>query len=262
MKYEVSNTRSIYEAVGMLVFETISATFETLNNVRLDALLEECAAVFSRHYGKWRSSGKNVKLSSARLRRDYFFDHTCRLHTARLHAPGVKGKCIGYAMSKHFSIEVDGRHEACHWITQLVVHSEFRGYGIGKRLCDEALIYKLPSSFAYGIVTSNPYAVRCLEAVTGKYCDPLLTRQYYDKLVRSSNIQYLHARPLCGYSQVDTGFDVDHKGNLQKLEEILRKENERWMLDHILNRGHEFVACTFRHSTLDKPTPMKMKMER
>jgi len=237
--------RSIYEAVGMLVVETIS--YETSNDVILNALLEECAAVFSRHYGKWRSSGKNVKLSSVRLRRDYFFDNTCRLHVARF-----KGKCIGYAMSKHFNIEVDGRHEACHWITQLVVHSEFRGYGIGKRLCGEAFNFR--SSFAYGIVTSNPYAVKCLEDVTGKYCDPLMTRQYYDTLVRSSNIRYLQDRPLCGSCQVDTGFDVDHTGNLHKLEEILRKENQRWMLDHILNCGHEFVACTFRHSTLDKPS--------
>jgi len=41
---------SIDEAVEMLVMATIS--YETSNDARINALLEECSAMISSHYGK------------------------------------------------------------------------------------------------------------------------------------------------------------------------------------------------------------------
>jgi GNAT superfamily N-acetyltransferase len=241
----------------MLVVSSI--LYEATDVVVKNALLEECALLFSNHYGKWRVSGKNVKLTRSKLLSDYFFDNTCRLHIARF-----DGKCIGYAISKHFNLTFDdGQVETCDWITQLVVHSEFRGYGIGKRLCFQALNSK---SFACGIVSSNPYAVRCLEDVTKKYCDRDLTIYHYDKLVGNSNISYIQNRPLvttvqpegCVHGesccQVDTQFDVDNTGNIHKLETLICKDGlRRWSLGRVLNTGHEFVAFSFRESSLNRP---------
>ena len=53
-----------------------------------DEVLEECCTLFSKDYGKWGSQGihpgRHVKVSVQRMRKDYLFDKSCGITTARL----------------------------------------------------------------------------------------------------------------------------------------------------------------------------------
>lgn len=65
--------------IEMLNFSSFNyTTSDTITDI-----LKECASLFSDHYGVWEKTKTRVKLSSSKLKTEYFFDDTCRLHTAR-----------------------------------------------------------------------------------------------------------------------------------------------------------------------------------
>jgi hypothetical protein len=187
-----------------------------------DEILQQCAALFSNHYGIWDTRSKingRVKLTSKRLKSDFLFNDTCSLVIARTRinaTAGVSDVIVGYAIyTRYYCEPVKGY---VGWVTQLCVDSDHRSRGIAKSLCKIAC---KPTDQACGIVSSHPYAVRALERATGRQCSPELINQYAKELIECSRVPYVQGKELriCSrMSSINTQFPVDHSELLTLLE--------------------------------------------
>jgi hypothetical protein len=107
---------------------------------------------------------------------------------------------------------------------------------------------------AWGLASSHPYAIRTLERVTGRRCDPLLIGKYARELIKSSQIPYFQS---CAFSIslatddqkksiVHSNFFVDHTEVNRILVKEMEGQNEKaWMLGSTLEDGDEFFGFTF-----------------
>eukprot|EP00877_Chromochloris_zofingiensis_P014215 jgi/Chrzof1/9047/Cz03g34050.t1 len=118
-----------------------------------------------------------------------------------------------------------------------------RGKGVAKELC--RLAWSVEASFACGMVTSHPCAVRALEAATERPVDPQLVKKHAEQLVVLSRIPYVQNCAL-DFSDnkclIDTRYFVDHT----EVEEVLAKQGN-WQLGPLMD-GMELVAFTFRET--------------
>lgn len=201
--------------------------------------LEACATLFSEHYGVWgpaaKTPGDRVRLSPARLKVQCLFNESCTLTTAT-----DNGKLLGHVFSTKFQYHGD----VVSWITQLVVHSDYRNKGIASTLCRMA--WNIQTEFACGLVTSHPHAVRALERATQKRCDPALIQPHAESLIGACGIPYLAGCRLPRPEEscaVNTGFFVDHTE-----VNLLLANTRGWRLGS-LQDGEEFFAVTFAASS-------------
>ena len=208
-------------------------------------LLEECAALYSNHYGVWSEHVPppsrplaHVRLSVERLRR-WFDSDDSRLACARS-GPDL----VGYAISVQMKAP---RHGIVSWVTQLVVHEAYRQRGVGKTLLFS--IWGMSNHFAWGLVTASPYAVRALEKATRRRCRPARIRRNARRLHRlgSEHVGYVdeHTRVAvdADQSRVQTDFFLDHS-DLAEMIARVRSDEKPWLLG-TLPEGWEWFAFTF-----------------
>lgn len=202
--------------------------------------LEKCSRLFSEHYGVWSiESGRkgNIKLSAEMLKK-------------YLAPPGSsaslayhENELVGHAFSLRRLIKPYGY---VSWVTQLVVHSDWRRRHIGTRLLSS--IWAFSNDFAWGLVTASPITVRTLERATRRKCDPRVIGRHIDALKSAaSEIYYVNADSFTvtrGRSKVDTGFAIDQTSLPEMLSHAKRKRP--WALG-TLGAGEEWLAFTFRN---------------
>ena len=126
------------------------------------------------------------------------------------------------------------------WITQLVVHESWRGVGVGRRLC--RLAWDGENTFACGIVSANPIAVRCLESMAGVRCNMAMIKLHGLRLAAASGIDFVthsHLTVNKSLSVLSTKFFVDHK----EVADILTSSAD-WQLGR-LQEGEEYFAFCF-----------------
>ena len=128
------------------------------------------------------------------------------------------------------------------WITQLVVHSDFRHKGIAKKLCSFA---RDDSALAWGIVSCHPFAIRALEKGIGKNCDLKRISQYAESIIKAAKVPYVELSMLrisdskCKCA-VDTQFYVDH----YEVDRLASSEPD-WKFGN-LDQAEEYFAFIFR----------------
>ncbi|MDR2171350.1 MAG: GNAT family N-acetyltransferase [Planctomycetaceae bacterium] len=209
-----------------------------------DKLLEECAALFSAHYGKWSTNssclaGQNVRLSKNRIR-EWLKNPNSAVYMAR-----NKGELIGYAIVVRLNIP---QHGIASWVTQLVVHTNYRNQDVAKNILYS--IWGFSDDFAWGLVSSNPYAVRALEKATRRRCNPSIIKKHVKKLLDACDgqVSYVHAdiEKLvdCNTSKINTEFFVDHSAIDSMLQNVTTNGVE-WQLGQ-LDEGWEWFAFTFK----------------
>eukprot|EP00300_Choanocystis_sp_HF-7_P031701 c41278_g1_i1.p1 GENE.c41278_g1_i1~~c41278_g1_i1.p1 ORF type:complete len:287 (+),score=21.28 c41278_g1_i1:45-863(+) len=214
----------------------MDVTFELHNRDAItNVMLDEAARLFSTQYGIWGPNstqpGQRVRLSSARLRRDYLQAPESFLVRAL-----VNSEWVGHALGKRFDTP-DGRRGI--WITQLVVHAGFRNMSIARRLISTCYDSRVDIC---GMVTSHPYAVFALEKATGAFVVREDVIREAELICRSSGVRYLQQPVFSfdgGKTTIVTNFFVDHDDVLR----ILQSE-KGWKLGTIAD-GEEFVAITF-----------------
>lgn len=203
-----------------------------------DEILQQCVILFNEHYGIWGSRGKapgeHVRMTISKLRREYFFDTTCHLI-----AVFDKSRCIlGYGIYIRFPWS----NGDAVWITQLVVHGDYRKRGISKRIFCKCWS---PDCIAWGLATSNPYAVKSLESITHKYCMPKLIASHAKSLIEASKIPYFQKSKFsinAHQSIIHSEFYLDHTN----VNDVAMNDNY-WALGK-LEDGDEFLAFTFKDS--------------
>ena len=206
-------------------------------------LLEECAELYSNHYGHWSDKapkfpGKRIKLSPNRIA-EWLASDESKLAIAR-----IDRELIGYAVAIQEKVP---KYGFISWVTQLVVREDYRKRGIGKTLLFH--IWTLSDHFAWGVLSSSPYAIRALEKATRRRCVPKRIKKNKRKLISfgSENISYvskdMKVKITDSASSCDTNFFSDHS----KVDERIMKVTSNstpWLLGN-LEEGWEWFAFTF-----------------
>jgi len=206
-------------------------------------LIEELSEFYSDNYGIWSENapflaGKKIKLSANKIK-DWLNNELSELWTIR-----DSGKLIGYAISLKGK---SGSKENVIWVTQFVIHHNYRNTGIGKRLLFS--IWGFSSFFAWGLLTANPYAIRALEKATRRRCDPIRIKKNVQQLYNfgKKNVSYINDNTVkivnSENSKINTDFFVDHSELAEMLSNVTSEEKP-WKLGKI-EEGWEWFAFTF-----------------
>jgi 2-polyprenyl-3-methyl-5-hydroxy-6-metoxy-1,4-benzoquinol methylase len=110
-------------------------------------------------------------------------------------------------------------------------------------------IWGFSSFFAWGLVTASPYAIRALEKVTRRRCDPEKIKENIKQLFDFGvkNVNYIHegteARVGEDSSMINTAFYIDHSETATMLHNVV-SDDKPWLLGDI-EEGWEWFAFTF-----------------
>ncbi|CAM1503449.1 Fc.00g082250.m01.CDS01 [Cosmosporella sp. VM-42] len=227
-----------------------------------DQMLEAAATLFTENYGTWgkrsKRTGKPVTLSAKRLRDQYLPANTdCRYTMATTSDDTLVGNA--------FTCRWDWDGKNVCWVTQLVVHKEYRGKGIATTLLRMSMAN---SDDVYGIMSSHPYACVAAAATFGSKLHLLapanadliskasienvsldFVRQNSAPIMKASPIAYVRDAVLRGtlfdaedpidlVCGVNTDFFVDHEEPLNALAHL--RDFRPWRLGDLPD-GHEFL---------------------
>ena len=204
-------------------------------------LVSECVALFSEHYGRYSAAspirpGELVGFSSLKLR-GLITPTGCGLLTAK-----IGGRVVAYATVARLRV-ADGAGFAS-WVSQLVTHREYRVQRIAIRLLQTA--WGFSNDVAWGLITSNPFAIRALESATRRRCDPVRIEASADWLLEAAAdaVPYVLGRPfLAERCAINTGFFVDHSRVADKIAKVVSPDKP-WLLKD-LQEGEEWFGFTF-----------------
>ncbi len=209
------------------------------------SLIEEMAFLYSNHYGVWGSShekkGEQISLSPSRLRL-WVQSSNSYIATAR-----VSNELVGYAIAVKAFKNKSEKKNTISWITQLVVNEDYRQNGIGKELLFS--FWGFSTNYAWGIMSSNPYAIRALEKATYRRVLPRIISARSKGLIKFGieEVTYLDEETefkiKSSESKVNTKFPADISDLSVKLENVT-KGPVPWMLGEI-EEGWEWFAFTF-----------------
>ncbi|KPM42303.1 hypothetical protein AK830_g4273 [Neonectria ditissima] len=205
-----------------------------------DDIVSHAAKLFSEPYGSWAegpkkgkfsdtpnwntvdaaATGMPMRLTANRLRSQYLLEGGECSYTRVT----VDGELAGDVFTCRWTC--DGRR-VC-WVTQLVVHKDYRGQGIGSTLLR---LSKSDSDDVYGIMSSHPHACVAAAASYGTSIENIsldFIRHHSDAIMKASPIAYVKNASLVGslfhvedptglISGVNTRFFVDHEEPLDAL---------------------------------------------
>ncbi len=206
-------------------------------------ILDKCSELYSNHYGFWSKTSPHhpslrVKLSAGRIQEWLSKDN------ASIYYAEDDKKLIGYAIAIQLKVKNYGE---ISWVTQLVVHEEYRQQGIAKTLLYS--IWGLSNHFAWGILSANPYAIRALEKATRRRCIPQRIKKNKKKLlnVAKEYLPFINENTYLEVtdfkSLINTNFHIDHSQTNEMIR-LATKVGTPWLLGDIED-GYEWFAFTF-----------------
>lgn len=215
-----------------------------VNNDEFEKLIEECSKLYSTQYGIWSlkspyNAGKRVKLSSQKIQQ-WLFNDCSAIYWAR-----DNDKLIGYAIAIQLNVPNYG---FISWVTQLVVHEDYRHHDIAKNLLHS--IWGFTDHYAWGIVSANPYAIRALEKTTRRRSNPSRIKHNLRKIISIGiqNLPYINEQTEIFVtdeaSRINTEFYVDHSDVENMINNVVT-DTVPWTLGK-LDEGWEWLAFTFR----------------
>lgn len=217
-------------------------------------LLDEMSYLYSNHYGYWgvthQNSGERIQLSSSRLYQWIQSEHSY-VATAR-----KDGELLGYAIAIKKSKNKTDNKYLISWITQLVVHESYRKIGIGKTLLFS--FWGFSNDYAWGIMSSNPYAIRALEKATYRRVQPAFMKKKEKSIIKFGveNVSYLDENTEFVITSNNSKVNTHFRSNISKVNEKLANvttESTPWLLGDI-EEGWEWFAFTFNEQEKVKLT--------
>ncbi len=208
-------------------------------------LLDEMSELYSGHYGFWGETaakpGQRIQLSAKKLYQ-WIQSEDSYIATAR-----KDYELVGYSIAIKKSKNKTDNKYLISWVTQLVVHEDFRQQGIGKTLLFS--FWGFSNDYAWGIMSSNPYAIRALEKATYRRVQPVIMRNKAQGIVKFGieNVSYLDENTdfvvTSKNCKVNTHFPSDLSQVNQKLSNVTQ-DDIPWLLGEI-EEGWEWFAFTF-----------------
>ena len=225
-------------------FEWQPGTFASCNQ----AMLEDCSRLYSKHYGDWSEHHpvetmrcKNVRLSANEIAK-WLKPENSNIYLAR-----YKQNLIGYAIAVR--AQIPATKKVIAWITQLVVHRDYRNSDVAKNLLYSA--WGFSNDFAWGLISASPYAVRALEKATRRRCNPIEIKENIESILQMGAVATSYITPRqehtvnTGTSKINTEFYVDHS-TIDFMLERVTTDTTPWTLGH-LEEGWEWIAFTFNN---------------
>ena len=214
-----------------------------------DKLVSQCCTLFSQHYGTWIKNNKRVRMGKEMMKENYLSSENSGIVCAFEETGNLVGHCI------YQSFECSDSQ--CIWVTQLVVHTDFRSRGIAKDLL--RLIW-LEDYDVMGIISSNPYAIMCLESVTELEIYVPWIREFAPMVLETKPITYfpdsLDENSPGDLCSVYTDFPVDV--GVGFVNGAITKRG--WSMQN-LEVGHELFAMVTRDLIYDNTEDSAMSEE-
>ncbi|KAK9482252.1 hypothetical protein V1527DRAFT_455218 [Lipomyces starkeyi] len=226
--------------------------YEKFEGVQVtDDMLAESSVLFNENYGIWGNDaaklgpfakpGSRVRLSKDRLRGQCLPEGAACSY--------VRVTVDGHLAGNAFACRWISNGKTVCWITQLVVHHDFRERGLASGLLNQL---REDDDDIYGLMSSHPAACMAAAKVFGNSINLVnldFIRKYAEAVMKVSPISYVKDAKLRGslfdpgdtsgrISCVDSNFFVDHAEPLEALAWV-RQEFE-WPLGELLE-GNEFV---------------------
>ncbi|KAH7405652.1 hypothetical protein DE146DRAFT_649355 [Phaeosphaeria sp. MPI-PUGE-AT-0046c] len=230
--------------------KTVYEAFHTDEGIT-DELLQEAARLFSENYGVWdkqasekvgkfAKAGAHIRLSKGKLRNEYLPSSISSY--ARVF---VDGNLAGNALACRWSV---GGKTVC-WVTQLVVHRDYRERGLARGLLDQI---NRDGSDIYGIMSSHPAACLAAARAFGNSIDNIsldFMKSHADSIMKVAPVEYVRDAKLAGslfdpnditgrVCCVNSEFFVDHRDPLEALAWV--RDTREWPLGDLVD-GHEFL---------------------
>ncbi|MCJ1428456.1 hypothetical protein MMC29_006366 [Sticta canariensis] len=264
-----SKVRYIEESAGRKTRKwpnIVKQLFERFDGRELtDNMLQEAAQLFNDHYGIWGKDptnprpapkpGSREKLSKNRLRAQYLPDNANCSYVRVT----VEDRLAGNAFACRWSY----KNRTVCWVTQLVVHSDFRERGLATHLLIQL---RHDDDAIYGIMSSHPAACLAAAQALRSGINTGFIRDIAEAMMKASPIGYVKDAELRGnlfdpaetsgiVSSVDTRFFVDHTEPLKALAWV--RTGLDWPLGELLD-GYEFflilaVRCPDRSRSSSRP---------
>ncbi|MCJ1231557.1 hypothetical protein MMC12_008234 [Toensbergia leucococca] len=196
-----------------------------------ESMLQEASQLFCDHYGVWgehatqvigefAKAGSRVRLSKGRLRAEYLpYGSTCSYVRVT-----VDGSLAGNAFACRWAYD----NKTVCWVTQLVVHQDYRERGLATGLLNQFRHY---DDDIYGLMSSHPAACLAAAKASGSSINTVrldFIKEHAEEIMKASPVRYVKEAKLRGrlfypedvsglVSSVDTGFWVDHTEPLEAL---------------------------------------------
>ena len=209
-----------------------------------EGLIDQCSQLYSSQYGKWSKEspirpGENISLSPEKICQ-WLENENSAIYWAK-----DNEKLIGYAIA----IQIDvPKYGIISWVTQLVVHEEYRNREIAKKILHS--IWGFTDHYAWGIISANPYAFRALEKTTRRRSDPQRIKHNIKKIlsIGIEHVPYITEETKVfitnEISKINTEFYVDHS-DVENMISNVTTEYTPWKLGQI-DEGWEWIAFTFQ----------------
>ena len=224
-------------------FEWMYSNF-ICDNEEFQELIKECSQLYSTQYGKWSENspykaGERIRLSANKIR-EWLDNENAALYWAK-----DDESLVGYAIAIQLNIP---KYGIISWVTQLVVHEDYRHHDIAKHLLHS--IWGFTDNFAWGIVSANPYAIRALEKATRRRSDPVRIKRNLRKIlsIGIEQLPYINEKTETfvtnEISRINTEFFVDHS-DVEKMIQNVVTDTVPWNLGPP-EEGWEWLAFTFQ----------------
>jgi len=231
-------------------------------------LTQEMAELYSNHYGLWGSKqvgkeGQRITLTPIKISK-WLENEKAYIATARADGKKLIGYAIAVVKSKNKTVQniaENDKSKIISWVTQLVVHENYRQRGIARTLLFS--FWGFSNYYAWGILSSNPYAIRALESATKRRAIPMTIKNRKDRLISfgKENIWYIdnetEFKITQTVSKANTHFNSDISNVQKKLEDVQTHE-KNWEMGQI-EEGWEWFAFTFNDQERMKLTKSEIK---
>ena len=208
-----------------------------------DEQIEQCKALFDAHYGKWDIASTRNPGGSIKFPKKYYEEYRSMPDSYVALA-----LCDNAIIGQAFYIRKDNEYGKSSWVTQLVVHSDFRRRKIAKTLL--VSIWGFSSDYMWGLATSNALTIKTLEAATLRRVRPSEMKKHEEPiLLLKSDIPFAKCSEVFisdDLAVIDTDYPVDQ----QTIADNLKEYSDEWALGQ-LQLGQEWIAFTFRDQQPD-----------
>jgi SAM-dependent methyltransferase/GNAT superfamily N-acetyltransferase len=229
--------------------EFLTKECKTLTEVEIT----EYSQLFSNHYGFYSQFSpirprERIKMGKARYRKLKNINH-CYVAFAK-----YKSNIIGHA----YYIKKPLANGMGAWVTQLVVHSDYRKIGIAKTLLHS--IWGFSDYVAWGLATANPLTIKALESVTFRKVNiESLTENQRTLIELAKEVEFIDPSRFSYQEKTLVAF-TNFFPDYQQLKGQIDQNMESIFNLSELKPGYSFLAFTFKTQTFSASNQKKFEM--
>lgn len=215
--------------------------------------ITESSQLFSNHYGFYSElskirPGERIRMGESRYRK------LKKIKNCYVAFGKYQGRVIGqaYYIKKQLSNGMGA------WVTQLVVHSDYRKMGIAKTLLHS--IWGFSDYAAWGLATSNPLTIKALESVTFRKVNIKSLKENESALVElAEEVEFIEPSQFLFQEKTLVAF-TDFFPDYNQLKSQIDEELESIFNLTELKAGYEWIAFTFKTQKFSAPDQKKFEV--